>query len=396
MFCFRHVGVVSNRLPGGIDLERFDAIVFHYSLYLLSDSYIGARDRSMIASFRGVKVLFLQDEYRNIDRAHAVIRELGVDVLFTCVPEEEIEQVYPTSTLPGLIKINNLTGYVPDTLTRISVPPINERRVDVGYRARTVPFWLGRLGAEKWQIVPRFLSATRDARLACDLSNREEDRIYGEAWVRFVTSCKTTLGVESGASVFDFDGSIERDVDAYVAANPNATFEEVEDRFLHQHEGKIRLNQISPRSFEAAALRTVMVLFEGEYSGILKPWRHYVPLRKDFSNIAEVIAAIRNTTLLQEIADCTYAEIALNPKYSYKAFVARFDEVLESAHAAKGGPDAGSASRTRFIMATSPAAIFAILIRIWLMIPLQAREVLKPVTGPLISMLRRLYRALRH
>lgn len=387
--CFPHVGVVSNRLPQGIDLERFDAVVIHYSVYLLADSYVGPGDRARISAYRGVKLLFLQDEYRQVDRVQAVIRELGVDVLFTCLPKPEIEKVYPAAALPGLTKISNLTGYVPKALAAMPVPSIDRRPIDVGYRARIVPFWLGLLGAEKWQIAPRFLAAVEGSGLACNISNREEDRIYGEGWIRFVSSCKTMLGVESGASVFDFDGTIQRTVHEYLARNPGASFEQVEDRFLRPHEGKIRLNQISPRCFEATALRTTMVLFEGDYSGILEPWKHYIPLRKDFSNVTEVVNAIKNTPLLQEIADRAYREIALNPEHSYEAFVARFDAALSAAHALKGHSPRPPVSRAWFFITTLPAAVFPRLVRVWLMIPPAIRSRLKPLAGPLISALRR-------
>ena len=93
---------------------------------------------------------------------------------------------------------------------------------------------------------------------------------------------KCVLGVESGASIIDFNGEIEKVVDTYVDKNPTASFEKKYALFLHKYEGSLKLNQISPRCFEAAALRTVMILFEGNYSGILKPNRQYIPLKKDF------------------------------------------------------------------------------------------------------------------
>jgi hypothetical protein len=71
-----------------------------------------------------------------------------------------------------------------------------------------------------------------------------------------------------------------------------------------------------------------MVLFEGRYSGILQSGRHYVELRKDFSNIDEVLAAIRDAKFLQQLADRTYSEIARNEEYSYGNFVRRFDDVV--------------------------------------------------------------------
>ena len=68
-----------------------------------------------------------------------------------------------------------------------------------------------------------------------------------------------------------------------------------------------------------------MVLFEGRYSGILVPDRHFISLKKDFSNFEEVLHKLRDHKFLQAMADRTYEEIALNPKYSYQTFVEKVD-----------------------------------------------------------------------
>lgn len=305
--------------------------MIHYSTALgyYLDHYISQAARRRIRNFPGLKAAFIQDEYRMVDRVHEVLRFLGIDVLFTCVPTPEIEKVYPAAKLPGITKINNLTGYVPDALLRRRVSALAERPIDVGYRTRQPPFWLGALGREKWQIAERFTREASESGLRLDISYDEADRLYGEKWIEFIASCKAMLGVESGASVFDFTGEIQRQVEAYVADHPQASFEEVQAKFLLPHEGRIRLNQISPRCFEAAALRTAMVLFEGEYSGVLEPGRHYIPLKKDFSNFTEVLAALRDTAGLQRMVDRTFTEVACNPAYAYTTFVARFDDILE-------------------------------------------------------------------
>ena len=252
-----------------------------------------------------------------------------------------------------------------------------------------MPYWLGKLAAEKWQIAEQFVRSTKDTGLVCDLAVREEDRIYGDRWTKFVESCKAVLGVESGASVFDFDGSIRAAVETFLVANPEATFEDVESRFLRQHEGKIRLNQISPRCFEAAALRTAMVLFEGEYSGVLQPWTHYVPLRKDFSNIGEVVDALRNPRRLQAIADAAYRDVALNPAWSYETLVREFDCVISRTHAVKRRERCRPVPRLAFAAAAAPAAVFPFLVRLWLKIPNELREKLKPMLRPLIAAIKR-------
>jgi len=249
-------------LPSRLALERFDVLAIHYSTALgyYVDHYISPAARQRVRDFPGLKVAFIQDEYRMIDRVHEVLRFLGIDILFTCVPAPEIEKVYPADKLPGLIKINNLTGYVPEALLSRPVAPIAERPIDVGYRTRRMPYWLGALGFEKSWIADQFAERARSSGFRLDISCDEADRLYGEKWTQFVASCKAMLGVESGASVFDFTGDLQKQVDAYIAAHPQASFEEVQTRFLLPHEGKIRLNQISPRCFEAAALRTAMVM----------------------------------------------------------------------------------------------------------------------------------------
>jgi hypothetical protein len=315
--------------PEWLDLDRFDVLVIHYSNYFASELHFDARARERIRDFPGLKVLFLQDEYREVDAVVSRIREVGIDVLFTCLPEDEIEKVYPAERLPGLTRINTLTGFVPEDLVAVNMPPISDRPIDVGFRSRKVPYWLGELGREKWEIVTKFAAAAKGSGLVTDLSYEEHDRLYGADWLKFFRACKSMLGTESGASVIDFTGEIQRSVEEYVSARPEAGFDEVSERFLRPHEGRIHFNQISPRCFEAAALRTAMVLYEGKYSGVLEPWRHFIPLRKDFGNFSDVLRAIRDTAGLQRMVDRTYREIALNAKYSYRTFVERFDTVVE-------------------------------------------------------------------
>ena len=126
---------------------------------------------------------------------------------------------------------------------------------------------------------------------------------------------------------FDFTGEVERLVEEEVHRNPDVGFEEIRARYLSNIDGRIRLNQISPRCYEAAALRTVMVMYPGEYSGRLIPWSHYIPLAKDHSNMEEVVAALRDKTQVDEIAERAYVEVALARENSYRAFVEKGGEV---------------------------------------------------------------------
>lgn len=320
-----------HHFPARIDLDRFDAVITHYSLSIgpLLRHYLGPDLVAKLKAYKGLKAAFLQDEYREIGTYWKHINDLGLDVLFSCVPEHEIPKVYPPERVPNLRVVNVLTGYVPVALVERDVAPVAERPVDIGYRTRKMPYWLGRLGYEKWMIADEFARRAASTDMVLDLSYREGERLYGEAWTAFIASSKAVLGCESGASIIDFDGQLERRVEDYVARHPEATYEEVHERFLEPYEGSLELHQISPRCFEAAALRTPMVLFEGNYSGILQPDRHYIPLKKNFSNFDEVVARLHDHQGLQELADRTYREVALDPRFGYPAFIAKVDDAIE-------------------------------------------------------------------
>ena len=333
-----------HHFPVRIDLDHFDAVITHYSLSLgpMLRHYLGDHLINRLKRFRGLKAAFLQDEYREIQTYWQHINELGIDLLFSCVPNEEIAKVYPANKTPHLRVVNVLTGYVSEQLLKQSVLPVAERPIDVGYRTRRMPFWLGRLGYEKWFIAEEFQRRAAGTGLVLNLSTHEGERLYGNAWTNFVASCRAMIGVESGASIIDFDGQLEQRVEDYVANNPHTTFETVSNKLLGPYEGSLRLHQISPRCFEAAALRTPMVLFEGRYSGVLEPGRHFIALEKDFSNFNEVLSRLRNHADLQTMAERTYREVALNSRWSYRALVEKVDAAIEAEVAARNTAPARS------------------------------------------------------
>lgn len=334
-------------------IMQSDVIVIHYTVSLLSDYRFPLKLRLLVKNFKNIKVIYIQDEYRLVNKVHSALNFLEVDILFTCVPEYEIEKVYPTDKLPFLKrKINVLTGYVPENLKNIfkKRPSYTARKLDVIYRARKISAQYGALGQEKWAIVDKFLPDAKNFGLKCDLSYQENQRIYGKKWIEFLMSSKAALGVESGASVFDFTGEIKKNVELFESLNPKADFNTIEKIFFPGLDGKIYVNQISPRCFECAAVGTMMILYEGNYSGILKPWRHYVPLKKDHSNIAEVIAALSNAETWNEITTQAYNEVALNDKYSYKEMISLFDQNINelgksiTKHSVCNVPDSESVS----------------------------------------------------
>jgi hypothetical protein len=319
-----------------LELDEFDVVVIHYSLVLSLDRYVGQHFRDKLKRFSGLKVQFMQDEYRWIDRATAASREIGLDILFTVAPEPAASQLYD-SRLPGVRRFPTLTGYVPESLEHLARRPLRDRPIDVAYRGRDLPYWGGRLTQEKQLIAQGFLERAPKYGLRTDIAWREQDRIYGDRWLDFISSCRATLGTESGASIADFDGGVERAVRAFMQEHPDASFEDVHEAVLGSFEGNVTVKAISPRVFEAAALGTALVMFPGDYSGIVSAGEHYIVLEKDFSNMDEVVAKLKDDDFVTGLVERAHAHLVRSRRWSYPRFIEEFDDVVaESAKAAHG------------------------------------------------------------
>lgn len=310
------------------EISQFDVLIIHYSIISFSLDYLSKETRDAIRRFSGLKAIFIQDEYRFVNDAVDAMIDLGVDVLFTCVPEPAVPLLYGRLRKRGVRIEQTLTGYVPDDLIGRDKPPLRERTLDLVYRSRPLPAILGALGFEKVQIAKGIRELAPRYDLKVDVDWREEARIYGEDWNAFMASGKAALGTESGASICDLTGDLDAAMTWYLARNPTAGYPEAYRDFLHPFEGNAVINTISPRAFEAIALGTVLVQFPGTYSGILEADEHYIVLEKDFSNLDEVSERLRDVDGLERIATRAYDDIVRSRAYSYDAFAQQVYAVL--------------------------------------------------------------------
>ena len=321
-----------------LDLSGFDVIIFHYSLVISSKRYIHAAFRHKIREFKGLKIAFIQDEYRWIDRTANSLRDLGVDVVFSLVDKEDVRKVYRHPWCESIRFEHTLTGFTPVELARKRVPDYEDRPLDVVYRARRLPAWYGKHAQQKWRIAEDFIPHAKAFGLKFDISTLEQDRIYGASWDTFIANSKSALGTESGVSVCDFSGELQKSVEDHVRKHPDTTFEELHDLYIGEADGKIVINVLSPRCFEAAALRTLMILYPGDYSGVLEAGRHYVMLEPDQSNVEDVIDVLRHPTKAKEIIDTAFREIAMSERWSPAALAAHVNAVIHE----EAGPPIGA------------------------------------------------------
>jgi len=313
--------LVDNRLDG------YDVLLHNYCARLCFERYVSEDYKRAVRQFKGIKILSVQDEYDRTDQLKAAIRDLKFDIVLTCIPSDQIELVYPKKEFGNVRFISVLTGYVPaSAIQAVNPRPLSERPVPVGYRGRNIGVRYGRLGFDKFEIGRRMKAECAKRDIHSDIEMDEASRIYGEGWIEFVRSCRTMLGSESGSNVFDFSGEVATKYKDVLCDDENV--ETYLDE-LAPLEKNFDMGQISPRVFECATNFTPMILFEGRYSGALEPYHHYVPLKKDFSNIDEVFRHIDDFAYLEEIASNAHAALIASRRFEYRTFVG---EVCQAAN----------------------------------------------------------------
>jgi hypothetical protein len=282
-----------------------------------------------LATARVRIALLAQDEFIHTDLLEWMIDHFGIRTVFSVAPPSEWQAIYRTDQRRQLEIHQVLTGYIDDETVR-RIDRLDSRRprpdLDLGYRTAGRPYaWFGRHGMLKEEIATAFARAGAAAGIRCDISTDRRDTILGDDWYRFLMRCRWTFGVESGTSIIDRDGSIRRRTEAFTSAHPNASFSEIEASCFPGVDGTARLFAISPRHLEACITGTAQILTEGDYNGVLRPNEHYLPLRKDFTNLPDVLSLLTDDRLREDLIGRTRSDIVASGAYTYRAFV---DQVI--------------------------------------------------------------------
>ena len=269
-----------------------------------------------------VKIALPQDEYDHTELLDKWLAEWRVDLIYS-VCHEHRDEFYPRAAKHATI-VEGLTGYIDDAdvaLVRRFYVPFRERKIDVGYRAKALPVYFGRLGRMKSELGDHFRSGMNGRDLKLDISTDPRDVLAGEAWLQFLGNCKFTLGCESGSSLLDPRGEIRECVETQLVRNRSARFDELEKTCFHGQDMKRVYSAIGPRLFEAAIARSCQILTPGKYAGTLHPGEHYIEIAPDCSNANEVFELMQDEKANEARIDACYQAFVGDPKFRYRHFV---------------------------------------------------------------------------
>jgi len=328
-----YLNAFTNFYPTTLKKQKFDLVIFTWSF--LGSRFLRENYKELLKKFEFIKhyscnkIMMPQDEFSSTDLLCKTAEFFDVSHIFSVIQESEWSKVYKTIDFTRIKFSQLLTGYIEDSLVSkiesMSKKIGDKRLIDVGYRSGSAVYW-GRFNLIKFRLAEDFLSYSSKFGFSTDIKFGWHNFLNGDDWYRFLLKCKFIPGVEGGSSVLDWDGSLVECVEGYLKLNPNASYDDVEKHCIKDgRDGEIDVKAISPRHLEACLTKTCQILIEGTYNGVLKSGIHYISLKPDFSNIENVVLAMRDEQRRNEIVNRAYEDIVKSGKYSYRSMI---DQVL--------------------------------------------------------------------
>ena len=326
-------------LPSWLRSLRFDAVVLHTTLLGMRwhPYFEQWKPRSAwLGELDCLKIAFPQDEYWHAETLDSWLDELGASVVCTVLDDRHRDELYPRLA-PKAAFYETLTGYIDEAAAERIRPRLvatGERPFDLVYRARNLPYWLGSHGQLKHRIGEAAAARAPVHGLRADISTRPHGTVLGDAWLDFMGSGRATVGAESGSSTLDRTGDLQAEVERIVAAEPGLTFEELDSRMPPGWDD-YEFFAISPRHLEAVITKTAQILVQGRYSGALEPDLHYLPVKRDLSDLDDALERARDPKVLEQLAERAYEDVYRGGRFGSSQLTATLVEILEG-HATPG------------------------------------------------------------
>ena len=313
-------------LSSEFELDDFNALVHHYSLRICFPYYSQQLlDRE--SGFRGLKFLFIQDEYDSVNVASKVINYVGYNLVFSCVPPQHIPWVYAGVDRSVTDFTHVLTGYASDApLNEFAAASNEERPYNVSYRGRDIGIRYGQLGRQKVEFPQKVLSRCSTLGLSHSIAWTEHERLYGADWQSLLRQSSVVLGTPSGSNVFDFDGKLAKRVSTLRSGG--CADEMIYEQLVAPLERPGVMNQISPRVFEALEQGCALCLLEDDYSGLLRPNEHYFAVRADYSNLDEILELLRDPREVKAKQQCAFDDLIRSRLFTYSSMAQGFDQAI--------------------------------------------------------------------
>ncbi len=320
---------------------EYDVVVLHGSVLdwrLRHDYAVRVRTLDWLLRYTGVLVAMPHREHLGAHLLDELFWRARVQILISRYSTQQRMSLYPS--MHGRLYV--IEAPVPVlSRDRVTVAqqlqrPLASRSVDLLSRPRQRPFWFGALGQRGSALASAAAETLSSSTLRLDIAPRERDvRGLGE-WYALLGNARALLSCESGSSALDRGGDVVHLVQALLADTPERSFDEVSslmDGALARH----AFATLSTSHLDAVLARTLLVLIDGEYAGVLEPWIHYLPLKHDLSDLGTLPALLADDALIERITARAYNDLVTSGGYDQAQLARRLVDVVEFHYRARIG-----------------------------------------------------------
>jgi hypothetical protein len=253
---------------------------------------------------------FIGNEYKLFPQIVAMMNELRTEYIGTQIPLESAKWAYEhaihTKEIIPLPQALNPMRFKPTKSLR-------ERPLDIGVRAYR--YTRDVFDEDRVSFIELFQNRFPDLRK--DISFDPDKRFDPQGWAAFLSSCRGTISTEAGAPFIDRDGTLFDNMRYECRKKPDASHQFLFDK-LYQHERSPSGKALTARHFDAIGTKTVNIMLEGKYNGVLLPDKHFIAVKRDLSNLEEAMEKFRDDDYCQKLVDGALEDSLANHTFRHR------------------------------------------------------------------------------
>jgi hypothetical protein len=289
------------KIPDFIKKYPFDAIIMMSTFMekivtskIFTNQWLSQIE--FLKNCKAKKIVFSQDDYWYSEIRDKFYLEYKVSKVYSICAKNSWKELMPKYIASGGKVCRSYTTYITPYMLdlRKKVKQWNKRKFDIVYRTVKSPLVINEFGNIKSLIGQQLLKSLDPNKLKTDISNEPGKLIYGEKWLKFIGNSRSILGAASGSSIKLRNHNVFKKLLKYQKKYPFHDLQSVKNAVFKYNDINKNYTMISPRNIEAAMLGVMQILTPSSYSNLLKPYVHYLPLKKNCSNIKEIYKYLSN------------------------------------------------------------------------------------------------------
>ena len=285
-------------------IKEFDLIILMHSV--LGDNVEIIIPFEQVLKERTGKLLsFVGNEYDLMLKKKAFLQNVDADYIASQLPHEAHTFVYK--------ELSAQLIDAPHALNENIYRPSKSNKVyDIAFSGAKYGIFIG--DQERNNLIKTMTNSTPQLKNKINIGRNTN--LPRNLWVELLQSAKATVGAEAGTYYLDRNGSLLEQSKEYVQQNPDANLDDLLEKIFDNTSIEyVSGKAISSRHFEPVGTKTCQILLEGNFNGILKEGEHYISVKKNFSNLKDVIDVYSDHDLRNQIVERAYAYISENHTY---------------------------------------------------------------------------------